>query len=195
MSNPYLSYLGGNRCCPSKNMGIQGTTGLEGPTGLRGYVGATGNKGPTGPTGRDCTGPTGATGPSWPITIPPKTFIINHPLDESKYLVHACLEGPEAGVYYRGKATIENNSHIAIQLPNYVKPLASNLSVQITPIHSKISSSKNVYETSEVENNAFIVYGKNGSLYWTVYGTKHAINVEPNKSEINVQRNGPYAWH
>lgn len=195
MSNPYLSYLGGYRCCPSKHIGILGTTGLEGPTGLRGYVGVTGNNGPTGPTGRDCTGPTGATGPSWPITIPPKTFIIDHPLDESKYLIHACLEGPEAGVYYRGKATIENNSHIAIQLPNYVKPLASNLSVQITPIHSKISSSKNVYETSEVENNAFTVYGKNGSFYWTVYGTKDAINAEPIKSEINVQRNGPYAWH
>ena len=38
-----------------------------------------------------------------------KTFIINHPLDDSKYLVHACLEGPEAGIYYRGDGEITNN--------------------------------------------------------------------------------------
>lgn len=195
MSNPYLSYLGGKRCCPSYYAGIQGPTGLEGLTGLRGYIGVTGLTGPQGPTGRNCTGPTGPTGPSWPTTDPPKTFIIDHPLDESKYLVHACLEGPEAGVYYRGKAIIDNDKCVAIQLPDYVAPLASNLSVQITPIHSKDNKTKNIYETSEIENNQFTVYGKNGSFYWTVYGTKDAINAEPSKSEINVQRNGPYTWH
>jgi len=187
MSNPYLSYLGGKTCCPSKNRGSLGPTGLEGPTGLRGNFGVPGPKGPTGPTGRNCTGPTGPPGI--------KTFIIDHPLDESKYLVHVCLEGPEAGVYYRGKATIENNTSVAIQLPDYVSPLATNLSAQITPIYSKDNKSKNIYETSEIDDNKFTVYGKNGSFYWTVYGTKDEINAEPNKSEINVQRNGPYTWY
>jgi hypothetical protein len=193
MSNPYLSYLGGNRCCPSKNVGILGPTGLDGPTGLRGNVGSTGSKGPTGPTGRDCTGPTGPPGPN-SGTIP-KTFIIDHPLDESKYLVHACLEGPEAGIYYRGKASIENDESVVIQLPDYVEPLASNLTVQVTPIFSKDKKTKNVYETSEVENNQFTVYGKNGSFYWTVYATIDEIKVEVKKSSINVQRDGPYAWY
>jgi hypothetical protein len=32
-----------------------------------------------------------------------KTFIIDHPIKKDKYLVHACVEGPETGVYYRGK--------------------------------------------------------------------------------------------
>ena len=194
MSNTYLSYLGGKTCCPSKNMGIQGPTGLDGPTGLRGYVGVTGPKGILGPTWRDCTGPTGPPGPNSGTN--PKTFIIEHPLDESKYLVHACLEGPEAGIYYRGKAIIENDESVTIQLPDYVEPLASNLSVQITPIYSKTKNvSKNVYETSEVENNQFTVYGKNGSFYWTVYATIDEIKVEVKKSSINVQKDGPYAWH
>ena len=35
-----------------------------------------------------------------------KTFIIDHPIDKNKYLVHGCLEGPEFGVYYRGKSEI-----------------------------------------------------------------------------------------
>lgn len=192
MSNPYLSYLNDNKCCPSKNIGIIGPTGLDGPTGLLGYVGVTGFEGPQGPTGRNCTGPTGPTGLPGPSN---KTFIIDHPLDESKYLIHACLEGPEAGVYYRGKASIENNEYIAIELPNYIKTLATNFTIQITPIYSKTNSEKNIYETSEIENNQFTVYGKNGSFYWSVYGTKDAIHVEPSKNDINVQRNGPYAWH
>lgn len=191
MSNPYLSYLGGKTCCPSKNVGELGPTGLQGPTGLRGYVGVTGPQGIQGPTGRNCTGPTGPASGD-----PTKTFIIDHPLYESKYLIHACLEGPEAGLYYRGKATIENDESVVIHLPDYVEPLASNLTVQITPIHSKTKNvSKNIYETSEVENNQFTVYGKNGSFYWTVYATIDEIKTEVKKSSINVQRNGPYAWH
>src|SRR5262245_13955049 len=35
-----------------------------------------------------------------------KSFQITHPLDSSAFLRHACLEGPENGVYYRGKGTI-----------------------------------------------------------------------------------------
>ena len=189
MSNPLFSYLSNTKCCDNYVVGILGPTGLEGATGLRGYIGVSGFLGPQGPTGRDCTGPTGPTGDA------NKTFIIEHPLDNSKYLVHACLEGPEAGVYYRGKATIENNLSVIIQLPNYVSPLATNLSVQVTPIYSKDNKSKNIYETSEIENNQFTVYGKNGCFYWTVYGTKDEIHVEVNKSAINVQRNGPYTWY
>jgi len=204
MPNPRLSYLSTIKCCDNYVVGILGPTGLEGPTGLRGYIGVSGSRGPQGPTGRDCTGPTGSKGvtgltgppgPSGPSGPSGKTFIIDHPLDNSKYLVHACLEGPEAGLYYRGKATIDNNASVIIKLPDYVKPLATNLSVQVTSIYSKDNKSKNVYETSEIENNQFTVYGKNGSFYWTVYGTKDEIQVEPNKSAINVQKNGPYTWY
>ena len=33
---------------------------------------------------------------------------ITSPLNKDKYLQHACLEGAEAGVYYRGQAIITN---------------------------------------------------------------------------------------
>ena len=35
-----------------------------------------------------------------------KSFVIDHPLDSSKYLVHGCIEGAEAAVYYRGQAKL-----------------------------------------------------------------------------------------
>jgi hypothetical protein len=183
MSNSqYLGYLGRQKCCNSKKRGAQGPTGNQGPTGPKGFVGVTGPNGIEGPTGFSCTGPTG-----------PKTFIIDHPSDENKYLVHACLEGPEAGVYYRGKASIENDESIAINLPDYVEPLAEELTIELTPIYS--IQGPRIYETSEIENNCFTVYGKNGSFYWTVYGKKNEILIEPDKDSISVRGNGPYTWY
>ena len=60
-----------------------------------------------------------------------KTFVIQHPLDKDKYLIHACLEGPEAGVYYRGRGEIKRDS-VRIDLPDYAKKLATDFTVQVT---------------------------------------------------------------
>jgi hypothetical protein len=160
---------------------VQGAPGNRGPTGVTGYTGA------VGPTGRSCRGPTGPAGS--------KTFIIDHPLDQKKYLVHACLEGPEAGVYYRGKAEITNGSSVVVKLPSYVSALATNFTVQITSIRSSKNGEPNVLEVGDVDNNKFVVYGNNGKFYWTVYGMREEILVEPNKNAIKVNGNGPYKWY
>jgi hypothetical protein len=61
-----------------------------------------------------------------------KNFVINHPTKPGKKLVHTCLEGPENGVYVRGK--LLNNSEI--ELPEYWSNLVheDSISVSITPI-------------------------------------------------------------
>ena len=120
-----------------------------------------------------------------------KTFVIDHPDDKEKYLVHACLEGPEAGVYYRGKGEITNNQSITIDLPPYVKNLAQEFTVQITPIYN---GSIKVYNSSEVENNKFNVHGENGKFFWEVKGKRFDIDVEPSKSTTEVKGDGPYKW-
>ncbi|MEI7897660.1 MAG: hypothetical protein WCJ26_11540, partial [bacterium] len=123
-----------------------------------------------------------------------KTFVINHPTKSDSYLVHACLEGPEAGVYYRGEAKIEDNKSVTIQLPDYVSSFASNFTIQITPIYSDDSDENIVYSTSRVKNNSFSVRGKNGSFYWIVYGQRGTIVVEPKKAEVQVFGDGPYKY-
>jgi len=188
-TNSYSNYLGARRCCDLRGAGPQGPIGHQGAPGPRGPEGFTGYTGSTGPTGRSCLGSTGPRGPTG------KTFIIEHPLDNSKYLIHACLEGPESGVYYRGKATIDNNESTTIQLPDYVAPLATDFSIQVTSIYSKERSEPNLLEVSEIENNQFTVYGNNGSFYWYVYGKRNDILVEPNKSSIVVNGDGPYKWY
>ena len=63
-----------------------------------------------------------------------KGFDIKHPNKEGQRLRHICLEGPEAGVYIRGKLT-DNN---VIDLPDYWKGLIDpeSITVSLTQIGS-----------------------------------------------------------
>ena len=64
----------------------------------------------------------------------PKPFDMVHPSrGEGHRLRYACIEGPEAGVYYRGRVRNKNN---VITLPNYWKDLVhtDSISVQLQPI-------------------------------------------------------------
>jgi hypothetical protein len=124
-----------------------------------------------------------------------KSFVINHPLNESQYLVHVCLEGPENGVYYRGTGEIQNNEFTVVDLPNYVSTLAHNFSIQVTPIYN--GNKSNTLQVSEIINNSFNVYGENTKFYWVVYGTRKDIDelkVEPNCEDVLLNAVGPYQW-
>jgi hypothetical protein len=121
-----------------------------------------------------------------------KTFVIDHPKDINKYLVHACLEGPESGVYYRGKGEIQNNQSTKILLPDYVDALAYEFTVQITPIYT--SNKYPNFQCTEVTKNEFEVYGENGKFFWLVHAKRSEVDVEPLKSKTTVKGDGPYRW-
>lgn len=63
-----------------------------------------------------------------------KNFQIPHPLKKGKDLVHSCLEGPENGVYFRGRLRNKN----VIDLPDYWTGLVheDTITVQLQPIGS-----------------------------------------------------------
>jgi hypothetical protein len=65
------------------------------------------------------------------VSAPFKQFDIPHPTKEGYRLIHTCLEGPEIGVYYRGKL-IDSN---VIELPDYWKGLIDpeTITVNLTP--------------------------------------------------------------
>ncbi len=212
----YSQYLGAQRCCDFRGQGPQGEQGPTGPSSI-GPIGNTGPTGPsvTGPTGRSCMGPTGTTGYTGPTGSLPtptggtdvsgvvsynsgtyyydstKTFVIDHPNNSEKFLVHGCLEGPEAGVYYRGKGEIVNNECVEVELPPYVENLASEFTIQITPIFSGKIVTLNC---SELDNNKFRVYGENSRFHWVVHGKRYNIEVEPNKDSVHVKGSGPYLY-
>jgi hypothetical protein len=123
-----------------------------------------------------------------------KTFVINHPTKPDNYLVHAAIEGPEAGVYYRGEAKIENDKFVKITLPDYVSAFADNFTIQITQIYEENQDQNVIFKTSRVKDNAFTVYGSNGSFYWVVYGQRGKVEVEPKKSDVELKGDGPYKY-
>jgi len=61
-----------------------------------------------------------------------KNFRIQHPTMEGYYLIHSSLEGPERGIYYRGKLKTNNIIH----LPDYWDELTddTDITVQLTAI-------------------------------------------------------------
>ena len=121
-----------------------------------------------------------------------KTFVIENPNDVNKYLVHGCLEGPEGGVYYRGKGEITNNEFVTICLPEYVKKIAIDFTIQLTQIYCG-KQIKQLY-TSRVENNRFTVFGENCKFYWLVQGKRCHIEIEPYKKDVKLKGDGPYKW-
>lgn len=97
-----------------------------------------------------------------------KDFDIPHPTKDGWRLTHACLEGPEAAVYYRGK--LINNDMII--LPDYWKTLVDEetITVNITPIkyHQNIMVEK-------IENNIIVLNEKDGlniCCHFHVYGER-----------------------
>tara|TARA_R100001463_G_scaffold12373_1_gene33794 strand:+ start:450 stop:1235 length:786 start_codon:yes stop_codon:yes gene_type:complete len=61
-----------------------------------------------------------------------KTFDIKHPSKDGYRLRYACIEGPEVGIYYRGRLKNQNK----IKLPYYWKDLihVNSITVQLQPI-------------------------------------------------------------
>jgi hypothetical protein len=64
-----------------------------------------------------------------------KQFVIDHPLDDDRQLVHACIEGAETAVYYRGEAALDGDEAV-VELPHYFEALArpAGRTVLVTPI-------------------------------------------------------------
>ena len=99
----------------------------------------------------------------------PKPFDLEHPTKGKGHrLRYACIEGPEVGVYYRGRLTGSNT----IELPYYWKDLvhAESITVQLQPIGvtQKII-------VMDFDNEKIILSG-NVDCFFHVYGERKDIN-------------------
>ncbi len=131
-----------------------------------------------------------------------KSFIIDHPKDSSKYLVHACIEGPENGLYYRGKAQlsekISDNEYVSqIQLPTYLTGFARDYTVDVTPIYNKNYPNAKVIASEVNEDDfTFNIYSNAPiEVNWVVYAKHDDLLIEPQKSDISVYGEGPYTYY
>jgi hypothetical protein len=77
-----------------------------------------------------------------------------------------------------------------VKLPTYAKALATNFTVQCTPI----GQARDLCATEVDASGAFQVLGDEGDFFWTVYGERCAVDVEPLRSEVEMHGSGPYRW-
>ena len=116
-----------------------------------------------------------------------KSFVIDHPTKEKKQLVHASLEGPEIGVYFRGKNTTDT-----ITMPDYWDGLVDldSMTVELTAI----GGNQSLFVAS-MESNGDVVVGSNTdeplNYYYVIYGErkdidKLAIEVDIEENEVEV---------
>ena len=68
----------------------------------------------------------------------PKNFVMTHPNDGSKDIVYACIEGPEAAAYIRGRATLKEGQ-ARIHLPEHFSLVinADTVTIQLTARSAK----------------------------------------------------------
>lgn len=137
-----------------------------------------------------------------------KTFIIDHPVFSTKYLIHSTLEGPENGVYYRGIARLKpvkdgapQQSEVEVVLPPYFEALTktTDRTVQLTPILDEDSPVPSPLGSTAVVDGKFMVRGQGTQQFsWTVHAVRKDVDdvvVEPRKTDVLVQGNGPYKWY
>ena len=70
--------------------------------------------------------------------------------------------------------------------------LATDFTVNITPIYDENNLKDISLKCSRVLNNKFNVYGINCSFFWFVCGKRLSLEIEPYKENTNVKGNGPY---
>lgn len=124
-----------------------------------------------------------------------KPFIIQHPLHPEKSLVHACIEGPESGVYYRGEDRTDSQGLCTITLPDYFEALTSadNRTVLLTVIDTDTDAKNPIpmLAASRVKDGAFRVRSdiEYTSFFWEVKAVRKDIEpleVEPARVEAHM---------
>ena len=99
-----------------------------------------------------------------------KGFDIKHPNKEGQRLRHICLEGPEAGVYIRGKLTGSN----VIDLPDYWRGLIDPESITVSL--TQIGTSQDLIIDKIQSGKVYIRSGNATAINW--FYTIHASRID-----------------
>ena len=131
-----------------------------------------------------------------------KTFIVNHPLDDNKYIVHATLEGPEGAVYYRGTSQLCNGK-TTIALPDYFEAFTrkEQRTIVLTNIDGFDRIAVQSVDGEKIKDGKFVVISDNPEssqkFDWEVKAVRAdgpKLQAEPNKQDMQVGGFGPYTF-
>jgi hypothetical protein len=126
-----------------------------------------------------------------------KSFIIPHPLDDDRYLIHGCTESPHNGVEYWGTVLLDEWGHAVVELPSYFEALTSidGRAVLLTGCGDLAPPASATYP----QNGRFIVHGQPlERVAWLVKAIRRDVPpvlVEPRRSDVTVHGDGPYRYY
>lgn len=103
------------------------------------------------------------------LTAVTKSFLIDHPTKDNMKLQYASLEGPENGVYVRGRLS-DNN---VIELPDYWTGLVdeSTITVNLTPI----GSHQQLYVEDIIDNTVVVSSNDTINCFYTVFAERNDV--------------------
>ncbi|MGP0064351.1 MAG: hypothetical protein ACLQGP_12225 [Isosphaeraceae bacterium] len=115
-----------------------------------------------------------------------KTFRIPHPTTPGSDLVHACLEGPESAVYYRGRGRLRDGL-TTVRLPDYFEGLTRKEGRTVTL--TAIGREPFLLSYEDVVDGAFLVHGTkpDGEFSWEL----KAVRADVLPLEVEVDRKTP----
>lgn len=104
------------------------------------------------------------------LTATSKSFLIDHPTKDGMKLQYTCLEGPENGVYVRGRLKDDN----VIELPDYWVGLVDEdtITVNLTPI----GCSQDLYVQDIVNNQVIVNDNENINCFYTIFAERKDID-------------------
>ncbi|MEO3869050.1 hypothetical protein ABGB18_09495 [Nonomuraea sp. B12E4] len=115
-----------------------------------------------------------------------KSFIIDHPVHEDRYLAHACTESPNAGVEYWGETTLDDAGQAIVTLPDYFEALTlkDGRAVAVNTRTDEIRNASATYPT----DGTFRIHGAPGvRMTWIVAARTGPEVADPARGEYHVQ--------
>jgi len=106
-----------------------------------------------------------------------KSFDISHPTISGKRLTYASLEGPENGVYFRGK-----NNNNEIDLPHYWSGLVhdDSITVNLTSIGKRKDGRIRNYSVDQIGHNKVYIYTDSDDniydYYYTIFAERKDVS-------------------
>lgn len=133
-----------------------------------------------------------------------KQFVIDHPSDPSRYLIHSIIEAPENRVFYRGEGQLANGE-ARIHLPHYVPDLVyedTGVNIQLTALGSPERLAIFTQGGQQLKNGTFIVKSEDtmssSDFYYEVSAIRKDVDdllVEPLKTDVIIEGKSPYKWY
>lgn len=124
-----------------------------------------------------------------------KTFVIDHPNDPDRWLVHATTESPHNGVEYWGTVELDEDGLVEVALPDYFEQLtrAEGRAVFL----STVDIPDSVAATYPKEGQ-FTISGTPGRrVNWLVKAVRvdvPELDAEPLRADVVVNGDGPYRY-